>query len=146
MQASPGFETAEVFKNVQSAGHSILTYDGAQGWITVEKDDIFQPMTGYWIYTTSPVSIPLTIRGTPTGTKSLATGWNLAGITGTSPKSAGSALSGLSSWTYVVTYDSTVQQYRDAAIKGSTDAQTLLTPGEGFWIYLDSPGTLSAVS
>jgi len=142
MQPAAGFEYAEIFKNVQSAGHSILTYDGSAGWITIGKGDRLTPMTGYWIYTTSPVSIPLTVQGTPTVPKTLNTGWNLAGISGTTTKSAETALSGLASWSYVVSYDSARQQYRDAGIKGG-QSQITLSPGEGFWIYLDAPGSLS---
>ena len=142
MQPAAGFEYADIFKNVQSAGHSILTYDGSAGWITIGKGDRLTPMTGYWIYTTSLVSIPLTIQGTPTGMKNLNTGWNLAGISGTTTQSAETALSGLASWSYVLSYDSARQQYRDAGIKGG-QSQITLSPGEGFWIYLDAPGTLS---
>lgn len=142
MQPAAGFEYADIFKNVQSAGHSILTYDGSAGWITIGKGDRLTPMTGYWIYTTSPVTIPLTVQGTPTGMKNLNTGWNLAGISGTTTQSAETALSGLASWSYVVSYDSARQQYRDAGIKGG-QSQITLSPGEGFWIYLDAPGTLS---
>lgn len=142
MQPAAGFEYADIFKNVQSAGHSILTYDGSAGWITIGKGDRLTPMTGYWIYTTSPVSIPLTVQGTPTVPKTLNTGWNLAGISGTTTQSAETALSGLASWSYVVSYDSARQQYRDAGIKGG-QSQITLSPGEGFWIHLDAPGTLS---
>lgn len=141
MQPAAGFETAAVFQNVQSAGHSILTYDGS-GWITIGKDHQLKPMTGYWIYTTSPVTIPLTVKGSPAEGKALNAGWNLAGISGTSPASAEKALSGLSSWSYIVSYDAARQQYRDAGMKES-QSQITLNPGEGFWIYLDTPGTLS---
>jgi len=142
MQPAAGFEYADIFKDVQSAGHSILTYDPSAGWITIGKGDRLIPMTGYWIYTTSPVTIPLTVKGSPTGPKNLNAGWNLAGISGTSTQSAETALSGISSWSYVVSYDAGRQQYRDAGIKGGQN-QIMLTPGEGFWIYLDAPGTLS---
>ncbi|HOL42514.1 MAG TPA: hypothetical protein PLY78_11850, partial [Methanospirillum sp.] len=65
-----------------------------------------------------------------------------AGITGTSPASAETALSGLSSWSYIVSYDAARQQYRDAGMK-ENQSQITLIPGEGFWIYLNTPGTLS---
>lgn len=142
MQPSSGFETAGVFKSVQSAGHSILTYDGSSGWVTIGKNDLLRPMTGYWIYSTTSVSIPLTASGIPTESKALTTGWNLAGVSGTTAQTAELALSGLSSWTYVVTYDNSSQQYRDAGVKGA-QAQTMLAPGEGFWIYVNSPESLS---
>lgn len=142
MQPSSGFETAEVFKSVQSAGHSILTYDGSSGWVTIGKNDLLRPLTGYWIYSTNSASIPLTVSGIPTESRALKTSWNLAGISGTSAQSAELALSGLSSWTYVVTYDNNSQQYRDAGVKGA-QTQTMLVPGEGFWIYVNSPESLS---
>ncbi|MDD3574281.1 hypothetical protein [Methanospirillum sp.] len=142
MQPADGFEHADVFKNIQSAGHSMLIYDSSAGWITIGKNDQLSPMTGYWLYTTNPVTIPLKVRGLPIDAKALNAGWNLAGISGKSAKSAETALSGLSSWSYVVTYDSSSQQYRDAGVNGG-DNQAMLTPGEGFWVYLNAPETLT---
>lgn len=141
---SPGFETAEIFKNVQSGGHSMLTYDKT-GWVTIGKEHILSPMTGYWVYTTTPVMIPLKIQEGVIESKSLAPGWNLAGITGTTERAPESALSGLSTWTYLVTFDSSSQQYRDATMKDA-QSQSVLNPFEGFWIYVDSPGTISPVA
>lgn len=146
MELSEGSNTAEIFRDVKSAGHSILTFDSSSGWVTVGKNDRLTPMTGYWIYTTTPLSVSLSVKGVPTGSKSLATGWNLAGISGTSPRSADVALSGLSSWTYIIPYDSSAQKYRDAGIRGNTNAPVILEPYEAFWIYLNSPGTLSPSS
>lgn len=142
MQPAAGSETAIVFKDVPSAGHSILTYDPAGGWITLGKDDLLVPMTGYWIYTTNPMKITQQVSGAPATPKRLAAGWNLAGIPGTLSQPAESALSGLSSWSYVVVYDSAMQQYREATIKGSGSSGAILTPTEGFWIYLDAEGQL----
>lgn len=142
MQPAAGSETAIVFKDVPSAGHSILTYDPAGGWITLGKDDLLLPMTGYWIYTTSPMKITQQVSGAPTGPKRLAAGWNLAGIPGALSQPAESALSGVTSWSYVVVYDSAMQQYREATIKGSGNSGTMLIPTEGFWIYLDAAGQL----
>lgn len=143
MQLSEGSNTAVIFKDIQSDGHSILTFDGTRGWITIGKDDLLTPMTGYWIYTTSPISIPLSISSNPVSPKTLGAGWNLAGISGTSLKSADSALSGLSSWTYVIPFDSNAQQYQDAIINGNINALTTLEPYKAFWIYLNSSGTLT---
>jgi len=143
VQLTPGSNTAEIFKNVQSAGHSILTYDSTAGWITIGKDDVLKPMTGYWIFSTTPVGIPLSGSSLLAGAKTLNAGWNLAGITGTSSKSAESALSGLASWTYVIPFDSSNQQYRDAGIRGNSNAQIMLDPCQAFWIYMNSPETMS---
>ena len=142
MQPSDGFDRADVFKNIQSAGHSMLTYENKAGWITLGKDDRLKPMTGYWLYTTGPVTISLKVSGPPEEAKPLDTGWNLAGISGKTAKPAETALSGLSSWSYVVSYDPARQQYRDAGVKGG-GSETLLMPGEGFWVYLNAPENLN---
>lgn len=96
-------------------------------------------MTGYWIYTTSPVTIPLTAQGSPTGPKNLNAGWNLAGISGTSTQSAETALSGISSWSYVVSYDAGRQQYRDAGIKGTEPDYADSGEGSGFILMHPAP-------
>jgi len=140
MQPAGGYETAEIFKDIPSAGHSILSYDGTSGWMTLGKDDRLQPMTGYWIYTTSAVQIPIKVQGLPTEAKNLYVGWNLAGITGTTTQDASVALAGLSSWSSLVRYDAHAQQYRDPSMKEA--AGTMLAPEEGFWIYLDAPGAI----
>jgi hypothetical protein len=142
MQPADGFDRADVFKNIQSAGHSMLTYESKAGWITLGKDNRLKPMTGYWLYSTGPVTISLKVSGPPEEAKPLDTGWNLAGISGKTAKPAETALSGLSSWSYVVSYDPARQQYRDAGVKGG-GSETLLMPGEGFWVYLNAPENLN---
>ena len=143
MQPSQGYETAEIFKNVQNAGHSVLTYDPTTGWISIGNRDILTPMTGYWIFSNQGIMIPVKVSGSPVSSRILNPGWNLAGISGRDQKPAETALQSLSGWTQVIGFDSGRQQYRDAIIRGSPNAQTLLTPGEGFWIFMQSQGQLN---
>ena len=142
MQPNQGSNTAGIFKNVQNAGHSVLTYDGIMGWISLGNNDIINPMTGYWIYSTQPQTIPMQVSGNPVSARSVVIGWNLAGISGRDPKPAETALQTLSGWTQLIGFDSVNQQYKEAIIRGSPNAQTPLSPDEGFWIFLNSPGQL----
>ena len=142
MQPNKGSNTAGIFKNVQNAGHSVLTYDGTMGWISLGNNDIINPMTGYWIYSTQPQTISIQVSGNPVSARSMVIGWNLAGISGKDPRPAETALQTLSGWTQLIGFDSINQQYKEAIIRGSPNAQTPLSPDEGFWIFLNSPGQL----
>jgi hypothetical protein len=145
MTLTSGSDTAIVFKDVPSAGHSIFTYNDVSGWKTIPKDEVLLGMNSYWIYSTEPVSIPLQVQGRPTMPKSLNAGWSIVSIPGTTPVSAAGALASLTDWTYVIGFDASLQQYQQPIIKGGSGQnsdQTLLNPGAGYWVFLSTPGQL----
>jgi hypothetical protein len=146
MIMQPGTDTAEVFRNVPSAGHSVFTYDAQKGWSIVGPMDALSPMNAYWIFTEQTLTIPLRVQGPATSPLSLGSGWNTFGSPGLIQKSASDVLACLSDWTYVVGFDSAHQQYQQSIIKGGSGPnsdKTPLVPGSGYWIYLSAPGQLN---
>ncbi|WP_319578657.1 hypothetical protein [uncultured Methanospirillum sp.] len=146
MIMQPGTDTAEVFRNVPSAGHSVFTYDAQKGWSIVGPKDTLSPMNAYWIYTEQAQTIPLRVQGPATSPRALGSGWNIFGAPGLAQKPASDILACLTDWTYVVGFDSTHQQYQQSIIKGGSGPnsdKTPLVPGAGYWIYLSVPGQLN---
>ncbi|MDD1727956.1 MAG: hypothetical protein LUQ50_02665, partial [Methanospirillum sp.] len=141
-----GSNTAEIFKDVPSGGHSIFSYDPVKGWSIVGRTEPLTPMNAYWIYTEQALSIPLKIQGPAVSPKSLSSGWNIIGISGRTPVPAADALRSLSDWTYVIGFDAAGQQYQQPIIRGGSGQhsdQTPLVPGAGYWIHLSVPGQLN---
>ena len=146
MTLKSGVNTAEIFKDVPSAGHSVFAYDAQTGWKTIGRTEVLTAMNAYWIYTSQQMTITLQVQGQPTAPKSLSTGWNIFGIPGTASVPAAQALASVSEWTYVIGFDATIQQYQQPVIKGGSGQnsdQRPLVPGAGYWIYLSSPGQLT---
>lgn len=145
MTLQSGSDTAEIFKDIPSAGHSIFAYNPVSGWKTISRTEILAPMNAYWIYTEQQMIIGLKVQGRPTVPKQLSTGWSIVSIPGTVQVPAAEALASISEWSYVIGFDSSLQQYRQPIIKGGSGQnsdQTPLIPGAGYWIYLPGPGQL----
>jgi hypothetical protein len=145
MTLTSGANTAEIFKDVPSAGHSLFSYDSLSGWKTVGRSEVISGMNAYWVYSSRQMTITLQVQGRPTTPKSLGTGWSIIGIPGTTQVPAAQALASISGWTYVIGFDGSLQQYKQPIIKGGSGQnsdQTPLIPGSGYWIYLSSPGQL----
>ncbi|HWQ66382.1 MAG TPA: hypothetical protein VN372_05885 [Methanospirillum sp.] len=145
MTLKSGSDTAQIFRDVPSAGHSVFSYDPGAGWQTVGSDVVLSPMSAYWIFTEQQITITLKVQGKPTLSRMLSAGWSLLGIAGTTSVPAAQALASLSDWSYVIGFDSAIQQYKSPIIKGGTGGssdQTPLIPGAGYWVYLNSPGEL----
>ena len=146
MTLESGSDTAEIFKDVPSAGHSIFSYDPQRGWRMAERTDTLIAMNAYWIYTEQALTIPLKVQCPPSAPKSLSVGWNIFGSPGTGAKPAANVLASLADWTYVIGFDSSLQRYQQPIIRGGSGQssdQTPLVPGLGYWIYLSSPGQLT---
>ncbi|HWQ66426.1 MAG TPA: DUF3821 domain-containing protein [Methanospirillum sp.] len=141
-----GHETMGIFADVNSSGHSILSYDGLnQSWITMKANDTFVPLTGMWIYSTQEYEVPLEINtSVMVPSRSLITGWNSLGIT--SPdRPVDKALSSIQSlWSYLVGYDASLQKYHDPLMNEFLpENSTILKTKEGFWIFMKENGTYS---
>lgn len=146
MVMQSGSDTANVFRDVPSAGHSIFSYDPQKGWQTVGQTETLSAMNAYWIYTERTLTIPLKVQGSASTPKSLNAGWSIIGIPGMTQTPAADVLAGLSEWTYVIGFDPSLQQYKQPIIRGGTGQnsdKTPLVPGAGYWIYLSSPGQLT---
>ena len=144
---------AVIFSGIDSAGHSIWTYNQKEGgWNDLTADDRIQPLEGYWVYSVSPVTVTLTFSDDPLQVppvKEMLAGWNMFGFTGTSSASArDSLLSIRSSWTEVLGWDPAQQRFETAIINGGSDAHAesrLLQPTRSYWLYVSETCTLASI-
>ncbi len=141
-----GSDTAAIFSDVDSAGHSLFTYT-PDGWNRMQKDDNIKPLVGYWIYSLNANIIPLYYD--PLGgiaERQVIPGWNCIGAPGKNTISAKSSLSSLNgAWIYLIGYDERTQRYDDVIIRGGTGQNTderLITPGKGYWLFMERASTL----
>jgi len=148
-----GSNTGAIFGNVNTGGHSIWQYDAAsQTWTRVTPTTLVQPLFGYWIFSTTPTVVPLTFSTDPTQvppTRQLATGWNAIGFTGVNPASSHDTFVSVNtSWTQSMGFIASSQVYDTQIIHGGSGQfsdSRLLFPTDGYWLYMTSPGTLSAI-
>ena len=151
---APGWDTFAIFSQVDMASHSIWLYDSVtQTWVKKFPGDQVLPLYGYWMYSNSQAVIPLHFSSDPLRvppTRELSTGWNAIGFTGMIPASArDTLLSVKSSWTQAEGFDSINQSYETQIINGGSGAfsdSRQLFPTKGYWLYMTSPGELSAIA
>ncbi len=145
-QPADGYNTAAIFSLVPSGGHSVFRYNTTSGWKTVEAGEILEPMSAYWVYTTSPLEIPVKTIACTTNSRSLDKGWNTFAIKGTNSVQAFKALSSVD-WIYVIMFDNATQRYSQTIINGNASAEEAadsLLPGTGYWVYLNNPGVITS--
>ncbi|MBP2145988.1 parallel beta-helix repeat protein [Methanofollis sp. W23] len=151
---APGNDTAEIFAGIDSAGHSILTFDAATGlWKTLGKNDTVRPLDGIWIYATQSTSTQLIFdpaKPETPPTKRLTEGWNAIGYSDTNPEPTRDALASVKdTWAILIGYDAESQAYEHSAINGAVGSHTdtlPMIPGKGYWLYVRADGTLAAIS
>ncbi|QYZ78535.1 hypothetical protein E2N92_03365 [Methanofollis formosanus] len=148
-----GSDTAAIFAAVDTADHSVLRYDTASGtWSALKADDPLRPLEGYWIYSTTATTIPLTYSTAsvqPPSERALTAGWNAVGLSETRPAAARDALLSLKdTWTTLIGFDRMNQQYETSIIRGGSgihsDSREML-PAKGYWLYMTENGTLCAI-
>lgn len=148
---SEGNNTASIFCRIDSRGHSIYRYDALSGWIKVRSTDRITPLEGFWIFSAFPSRLPLFFKEelviSPL-TRSLQTGWNTIGISGTTPQTLNQTLQSIADkWLFLIPFNSTSQMNNNPLIKGWKDINGegyTLEPGKGYWIYMTSPGDISS--
>ncbi len=150
---APGYDTAAIFAEVDTAGHSIMTYDpSSPDWIILTKDSPIEPLFGYWIYAKTPVTIPLVFLTDPVllpPVRDLLAGWNLIGFAKTTPATAhDTMLSVQDAWIYLIGYDAGGQRYEETIINGGqgefSDSR-LMYPQQGYWTFMNKSGTLAGI-
>lgn len=142
--------TAEqLFAPVKTAVKSILCYDtGIKSWRTVEAAEVILPLYAYWIYSEDAVEITPVYNSIPTtpATKIVYAGWNSMGLSADANTTAQNALACLNStWKTLIPWDLADGGYDSAIINGGTGANSperFMTLGNGYWLYVDSEGTL----
>ncbi|MDD3932256.1 MAG: PKD domain-containing protein [Methanoculleus sp.] len=146
-----GANTFAIFNGVDTAGHTILLYDGLDyDWKMMSPTDTFRPLDAVWIYANTSYTIPLTFAaGAPElpPAKDLGKGWNAIGFTGTAPQSAAPTLLSLGDrWATLIGYDAKEQKYENAIIRSPESATQKMQPMQGYWIYMTQAETLAAIS
>ncbi|MBN1165508.1 MAG: thaumatin family protein [Methanospirillaceae archaeon] len=144
-----GHDNATIFAGIDSAGHSILSYDPeSYQWIVLAADSPVNPLFGYWVYSHNTTFIPLFFEQEPNSVpeRYLARGWNLIGFSGSDPVSAHDTLISIQeAWIYSIGFNASVQQYETAIVNGGigefSDCR-LMYPTRGYWNYMNQSGTL----
>jgi hypothetical protein len=149
-----GSDTFAVFFDaVDTAGYSILIYDGLeQKWEDVASTDSFQPLDGVWVYANEACTVPLVFASgepeTPPA-KNLGKGWNAIGFTDTVPESAANTLLSLGDhWITLIGFDAEAQEYEVSIIRGASDRhgdERTMQPMQGYWVYMTGADTLAAI-
>jgi len=141
---------SQVFGNVPTGGHAIWGYDPqGQYWDQVLTTTPIQPLFGYWIYSVSPHTINLVFKNDPVQIppqRNLPAGWAAVGFTGASPATAKDTFkSAKESWIYARGFDNARQQWEPTLVNGGQGENTYLYPSKGYWLYMETPGTLAAI-
>ena len=150
-----GHNTAStVFSGVNTGGHSIFIYDAATtSWQAMTANSTVKPLDGIWIYSTGPKAVSLTYKNDPLGTpptKAMYTGWNSIGFSDVNPAAAKDTLQSVQSqWTQLIGYNAASQVYETSIIKGGSGSHSdtnPMNPFKGYWLFMNAPGTLAAIS
>nr|WP_245249430.1 S8 family serine peptidase [Methanolinea mesophila] len=149
-----GYDTAKVvFSQVNTQAHSIYRYDTpSQSWAALGADDQVRPLEGIWVYSAQHTQINLKFKNDPVQTpptKPMYKGWNSIGFSDTTPASAKDSLSSISTiWSIVLGFDAEYQYYEPSIINGGSGSHSdlnSLSPGKGYWVFTNGPGTLAAI-
>lgn len=141
---------SDIFRNVPTGGHAIWSYDPlGQYWNQVLTNTKIEPLYGYWIYSVTPTTINLTFKNDPLQappTRNLPSGWAAVGFTGSTPATSKDTFSSVkNSWIYARGFDNARQQWEQTMVNGGQGENTYLYPSKGYWLYMETAGTLAAI-
>jgi hypothetical protein len=149
-----GNNTAKIFNNVNTTGHSIWMYNASgKQWTAITNSTRLNVLEGIWIYSDDTKSINLIFDPDPLvipPTKSLFAGWNAIGFSDIVPASAGTTLNSVNSkWSTLLGYNSLQQNYEPSIINKAIDDNHgdwhAMYPTKGYWVYMTNDGELSAI-
>jgi len=146
-QLKEGYDTAQIFASVNSSGHSVLVYvNNSTGYKTLSMNDPVVPLKGYWVYSTSTMTVPVRLSDQiKPFSREIQAGWSSVGgwmETDVSAKETFHSL--MNTWSYATGYDAVVQQYEEPIIRGGTGNQSderPIQPYHGYWLYCSQNGT-----
>jgi len=149
-----GHDTASIFINVDTAGHSIWQYDASgRRWTAMIATTRVRVLDGIWIYSNVSEEVGLHFLADPVDTppeKTCYQGWNAIGFPDITPTSAKDTLISIRpDWTTLIGYDAGLQRYEDSIINGGSGIHSdtnLMNPGKGYWLFMINDGVLSAIS
>ncbi|TAJ45896.1 hypothetical protein CUJ86_03600 [Methanofollis fontis] len=141
-----------VFRNVDTAGHTIFTYDPDLGFVPMGPDEPIDPLDAVWVYANTSTTLPLVFESDPLRTpasKALSAGWNAIGSPAISLTPANRALYSIrEEWAEIIGYNATVQSYEMPIINGGRetyDEHRALAPGGGYWIFVTENCTVAVI-
>jgi hypothetical protein len=151
---SPGNDTADIFGNVDTAGHSIWSYDaGAKRWAAMSSTSGIRVLDGIWVFSEEETGVPVWFDYDPISTppaKRLSAGWNALGFSDLNATSARMTLDSVrDDWSQVIGFDAGSQRYEISVINRGTgihDDSREMQPGKGYWAYMIRDGELAAIS
>jgi hypothetical protein len=153
-----GFSTAEelfVDGGVDTAGHSIFTYDPSGGWTALGPDDVVSPLDGIWIYSAEDVELHPAFDTNPRQvppTKQLSAGWNAIGYSDFAAASADSALTSVEDkWTILLGFAAVTQTYEVSIINNAPAGDAHSEDREmdcwkGYWLHVFDACQLAGIS
>ena len=150
----PENNTALIFKDVDTDGHSIWGYDAAgKRWVTLTGATRVNVLDGIWIYSRTLNEVPLLFSTDPLQTppiKACFKGWNAVGFSGVSETSAKQTLLSVrDDWSQVIGFDSERQAYEISIINGATGIHSEnknMWPAKGYWLYMLDGNELATIS
>ncbi|HWQ68249.1 MAG TPA: S8 family serine peptidase [Methanospirillum sp.] len=145
-----GKNTGEVFKGINTDGHTIWKYHAdKQDWTAVLQNTRINPFEGFLIYSDRTTAVPLvftTENKTPSRVH-LSAGWNLIGSPYPNTTQAKTALSSVSEqWVSLLAFNASHQAYDPAIINGASGRhsdQQLLPPMTAYWVFMNQAGELT---
>lgn len=144
-----------LFDEVDTANHSIFTFNPQSGWVNLAESDVIAPLQGIWIYSSGAVEVhPLydtNARVVP-ASRQLYAGWNAIGFTDFSNASANSTLTSVEKeWATLIAFNAETQSYESSIINNAPEADSHseareMTSGKGYWLYVTADCILAAIS
>jgi membrane-bound metal-dependent hydrolase YbcI (DUF457 family) len=149
-----GNNTAMIFRDVNTAAHTIWLYDASgRRWTAMTATTKVRPLDGIWIYAVSLTEVPLQFSRNPIQTpptKLLYQGWNAIGFSDIVPASARATLLSVKiDWTQLMGYDAENQQYEIQIFNGENGIHSEtkeMLPFKGYWLYMTGDNELAAIS
>jgi hypothetical protein len=148
-----GADTASIFRDIDTGGHSIWQYDaGGRRWTAMKPSTKVEVLDGIWIYSKNRDQVALSFSGNPLETpptKICLQGWNAIGFSSVTPAETKDTLLSLGDdWTTLIGYDASKQQHEQSIINGGTGIHSdnrEMQPGDGYWLYMVNDGELAAI-
>ncbi|MEI6842328.1 MAG: PKD domain-containing protein, partial [Methanomicrobiales archaeon] len=148
-----GSNTGMIFSGVNMGGRSAWIWDGSMSppqWVPVISTTPIRPLWGIWIYSTSSTVVNLNFDPASQSLpplRNLPAGWNGIGFTGVTQQPARNTyLSVKPNWTTSMGFNAATQKYDPTIFNGDPQTEfTLQYPTKGYWLYMMTPGNLSAI-
>ncbi len=148
------YQTAgEVFSGIDSGSRSIFSYDArSKHYASLSSESIISPLEGIWIYSTNetPLTFNYQVTRPITIPMYLSIGWNLVGYPSVVPGNAHEGFVSVdSAWSTILCFNPDTQQYSSTIFNeraGGTSDQQMMSPLNGYWLFMTSEGNLSVTA